>query len=114
MSSIKYEYLANVFSLVTELALAIRMNSSYAVKTVGPHTLDDVMWLSDAMHNMELIGLALREPGNEKQYIEILISSFKCYLEPKGMFSSIPLETFDRWNIDIVAAITQFESLINK
>lgn len=89
------------------------MNSSYRINTIDPDTLNDIMWLSDALHNLELIGQALLEPENEKQHIETLIMSFENYLQPPANLTSQPCDSFGRWDINIPAAIKIFESLIN-
>ena len=75
--------IAKVFAFVNELAVALRMNSGYT-SDVGPHAANDVMWLSDALHNMSFVGGALEDPGDENRSMDLLTSAFREYLEPKG------------------------------
>jgi hypothetical protein len=102
--------LADVFALIKQLAIALRMNSDYS-SDPKPQASTDVMWLSDALHNFDCIEEALLDPNTTNQKLNSLISTYKEYLESRGHYKSVAIHTFDRWNIDIAGAVKLLESL---
>lgn len=104
--------LAKVFGLTKSLAKAIRMNSSYNSE-VNPNREDDVMWLSDALHNFDFLENALLEPEKKNALLDRLIATYREYLNPSAQYKSIAMDTFKRYEIDIPSAIAIFESLKN-
>lgn len=51
--------LAQVLDYVSRVAIAIRMNSRYANAPLTLETSENVMWLSDSLHNFDRIGNAI-------------------------------------------------------
>ena len=52
--------LGELISFISQVAIAIRMNSSYNRVPKNPEIMpDNVMWLSDALHNLGRLGKAI-------------------------------------------------------
>jgi hypothetical protein len=97
--------LSQVFMFIKDMAIALRMNSSYS-RREKPHAERDVMWLSDALHNYHLIAKALIDDKNKAGLIDDLIMTYADYTA-----NAEAMATFKRWDIDINAAIKILESL---
>lgn len=106
--------LCELFGYISEIALAIRMNSAYSRFSQNNVFKDhDVMWLSDALHNFNMISdaIAIAETSDERPTsIEMLISTYKRYLESKDKDKGA-VASFSRSGIDIQRGIEILESL---
>jgi hypothetical protein len=91
--------LGELFEYIADVAIALRMNSAYNSSAPSEHQLDDVMWLSDSLHNLDGLGMALKEGRMVEQTINGLISNFNFYLHgdnPHFNYKSSPADTYGR------------------
>jgi hypothetical protein len=102
--------IAPVFSFTKKLSKALRMSSDFS-RELDTHTSTDVIWLSDALYNLECLEVALLYPDPTYQKLNVIITSYKKYLNPKIKYNSVSMDTFNRWDIDIAGAISLFEDL---
>lgn len=59
--------IGKLLSFISEVAITLRMNSSYCgASNNNEHTSDNVRWLSDMLHNLNSIGDALQTGSNEE------------------------------------------------
>ncbi len=90
--------LARLIEFTAAVAMAIRVNSTYNGLFDPKNTLhaNDVMWLSDSLHNLDSLGSAIltENPKNIIEACEDLISSYELYTNDKQLSKSLP--TFER------------------
>ena len=73
----KVEILAELLGFISDIALAIRMSSSYNRASLSnPNTPDAVMALSDMMHNLNMISSAIVKGSNED-----LLLAINCHID---------------------------------
>jgi len=89
---------------ISDVATAIRLNSSYAYSDEKPEKLTqmahDVMWLSDTLHTLFQLGDALQS-GSPYKIIDGcngLLKQFHFYKEDAPYYKSNPKDTFERYN----------------
>lgn len=89
--------IGEMFTYISDVATAIRMNSAYNQK-IGNNEFSacDVMWLSDSLHNFNMLGKALIENQDVKDSVERLISIFRSYMQ--GGSNSDASGTYERWS----------------
>lgn len=98
--------LSQLLIYVGNVAIAIRMNSAYNGDSIhNPNTPYDVMWLSDSLHNFDVLGEAIEQGNPEKidracGKILFLINNQYTKILPEfvGQLKGNPPETFERYN----------------
>ena len=91
--------LCRLLDFVSETATGIRMNSAYnRASEFEPNARVDAMWLSDALHNLGVIGRAIIS-GDEAQVVRACdqqIRIFQQYQSDSTGHNS--KASFDRWS----------------
>lgn len=111
--------LARLLEFAAKIAIAIRMYSAY--NQSGEHHEDapsDLMWLSDSLHNFDMLGRAVLDgsPPNIILACDTLSRSFRGYQEIHPNSTRQAKPTFDRnaKRIDLNEAIAVFEEIRSK
>lgn len=98
--------LAKLLNFVSSVAIALRMNSAYSpVSSSNPDKDEDIMWLSDSLHNFDSLARAI-ETGDSKVIHSAalgLADTFNTYLNPKpnSYPKSDPRDTFKKWEREV-------------
>ena len=91
------EALGEFLNYVSRVAVAIRLNSAYRQGAENTYSKYDVMWLSDSLHNLNMLGNALQGKQDLEWSVDRLINTYKAYLgDGEGMVSN-PKETYSRY-----------------
>lgn len=111
--------LGKLLVFISNVATAIRMNSAYdsAYQEKNPAYSDDVMWLSDSLHTLFLLGNALQEGDlkNIECACEDLIKQYNVYSQNDTGYKTEPSPTFAKQRLfSLEDGIGIFQDIINK
>lgn len=113
--------LGQLLSYISDVAIAIRMNSAYnRARPQDPKVVPyDVFWLSDSLHNLFILGEACRHQ-DAKQVVwacDHLISLHEGYRQGETPHPISASETFHRWgecDVSLDRALSLFKTLREK
>lgn len=105
--------LNRLFIFISQIAISIRMNSDYcSVSKESESTGQNVMWLSDILHNLDLVGEAISMDSKGKKNIDSLKNMWLYNKDNIELaIKNSPYSHAD-WNIDEGIAI--LDAIANK
>jgi hypothetical protein len=91
--------LAALLVFTADVAIAIRMNSAYNDARDPRLAPLDVLWLSDLLHNFDVLGRAVQggDRADISSAVKRLLSQYATYRAPLPGRKSDPVETFKRY-----------------